>query len=377
MLDDAHSRLAQFREGLARYTPIARLAQGGMGEVWRGEAHFPDGHVEEVAIKRVLPHLSDDVMYGRMLKDEARIGMLLKHPNIVRVYDARQQGSFILVMEYVGGRSLREIFERLRLLDARVPVAAALHIAHSVASGLCHAHEAIDEFGRELGVIHGDISPHNVLVGYDGEVKITDFGLARATANQSGRDPMRISGKYGYLAPEFVLRREPSQSMDLFALGVILWESLSGRRLFHARSFSECRAIMRDCKVPALVDERGLIPLELRELCLRLLARRPEDRPQSARAIAESLAAMMGSEAEACRRATIRLLELSMGKSSGIQPAVGRPAHAQRLSDAELEDFFASMATTLFQRPTQAPENAEQLAQFIEECDTRLLPRPG
>jgi eukaryotic-like serine/threonine-protein kinase len=376
MLDDTHSRLAQFRQGLARYTPIARLAQGGMGEVWRGEAHFPDGHVEEVAIKRVLPHLAGDVMYGRMLEDEARLGMLLKHRNIVRVFDARQQGSFIIVMEYVPGRSLRDVVERLRTLDARVPVGAAVHVAHAVAAGLCHAHEAIDEFGRELGLIHGDISPHNVLLGYDGAVKITDFGLARASANQSGRDPMRISGKYGYLAPEFVLRREPSQAMDLFALGVVMWECLSGRRLFMARSFSECRAVMRDCKVPALVDQRGLIPLELRELCVRLLARRPEDRPASARAVVEALELLMGHERPSYQRATVKLLELSLGKSSGIQPAVGRPQHPQRLSEAELEEFFASMATTVFTRPTQAPDNVQQLAEFIEECNTTLLPRP-
>jgi serine/threonine protein kinase len=377
MADEANSRLSQFREGQARYTPIARIAQGGMGEVWRGEAHFPDGFVQEVAIKRVLPHLAEDPLYGRMLQDEARLGMLLKHPNIVRVFDARKQGSFIIVMEYVSGRSLRDVLERLRMSDVRVPVAATLHIAQSVANGLAHAHDAIDEWGRELGIIHGDISPHNMLLAYTGGVKITDFGLARASANESGRDPMRIAGKYGYLAPEFVLRREASQGMDIFALGVVLWECLAGRRLFQARSFSECRVIMRDCKVPALVDERMLIPIELRELCVRMLSKRPEGRPQSSAEVAEQLAELIGADAAAYQEATVRLLELALGKTSGLRPAVEPVAKPPTLADSELEEYFASMATSVFQRPAPPAENGRALAEFVEECDTRHMPRPG
>src|SRR5687768_13822100 len=170
MDDTPQSRMAEFRRGLARYAPLSRVAAGGMGEVWRGEASFPDGHVQEVAIKRVLPHLSRDPLYRGMLEDEARLGMLLRHPNIVRVYDARQQGSYILVMEYVEGRALRQILERLAQSHSHVPVAVALHIAHSVAAALTHAHEAVDDLGRELAVIHGDVSPHNVLLSVDGQV---------------------------------------------------------------------------------------------------------------------------------------------------------------------------------------------------------------
>src|SRR5690349_4646915 len=181
MEETPQSRMAEFRRGLARYAPLSRIAAGGMGEVWRGEASFPDGHVQEVAIKRVLPHLASDPLYRRMLEDEARLGMLLKHPNIVRVYDARTQGSFILVMEYVEGRSLRQILERLSAHGSHVPVPATLHIGCSLANALAHAHEAHDDLGRELSLIHGDVSPHNVLLASDGEVKLMDFGLARAS----------------------------------------------------------------------------------------------------------------------------------------------------------------------------------------------------
>lgn len=365
------SRLVEFRRGLARYAPLSRIASGGMGEVWRGEASFPDGHVQEVAIKRVLPHLASDPLYRRMLEDEARLGMLLKHPNIVRVFDARMQGSFILVMEYVEGRSLRQILERLSGQGSHIPVAAALHIGHSVASALAHAHEALDDLGRELCLIHGDVSPHNVLLASDGQVKLMDFGLARASANLAERPPDRISGKYGYLAPEVVLRREATQSIDLFALGVVLWECATGKRLFAARNLTESRRLLRNLEVPKASLLNPAVTPVIESLLAHLLTRTPEERFQSARELVVALEAVMSSLPDGmCRSATARLVQLTL--SQGKRPSQ-RVTH---LSEEELEEFFVNCATSVYQRPSLAPVPDEVINAFVTECDTGLLQRP-
>lgn len=365
------SRMVEFRRGLARYAPLSRIAAGGMGEVWRGEASFPDGHVQEVAIKRVLPHLASDPLYRRMLEDEARLGMLLKHPNIVRVFDARTQGSFILVMEYVEGRSLRQILERLSAQNSHVPVPATLHIGCSIARALAHAHEALDDLGRDLQLIHGDVSPHNVLLAADGAVKLMDFGLARASANLADRPEDRISGKYGYLAPEVVLRREASQSMDLFALGVVLWECVTGKRLFGARNLGDSRKLLRNFDVPkpSLLNPAVTAPIEL--LIGRLLTRSPDERVSNARELIDMFDTVMASvSVELCREATARLVQLNLGEKKK-RPS-GRVNH---LSEEELEEFFQSCATTVYQRPSLAPVDQDVLNAFVTEYDTGMLPR--
>jgi len=284
---DRHSRLVDYRRGLARYTPRTRIASGGMGEVWSGEATFPDGYVEPVAIKRVLPWLANTPLYRQMLEDEARLGMLLKHENIVRVLDARMQGSFILVMELVDGKSLNHALGRVRRAGSRIPIEAAVHVAAELAAGLAHAHEAIDDLGRELSIVHGDVSPHNVLVSTTGQVKLMDFGLARATANLAHRDPERVAGKPGYVAPELLTRKECTQAGDMFALGVILWECVAGRRLFHGETPRETLQLVRECNVPPVHAYRPDAPGEVDSLLRRLLSLEPDARPKAPAVVRE------------------------------------------------------------------------------------------
>jgi len=258
-----------------------------MGEVWRGEATFPDGYVEPVAIKRVLPWLANTPLYREMLEDEARLGMLLRHDNIVRVYDARMQGSFVLVMELVEGKSLHHTLSRVHKTGARIPLEAAIHVARELAAGLAYAHEALDDLGRELAIVHGDVSPHNVLVSVQGEVKLMDFGLARATANLANRDPNRVCGKPGYVAPELVTDKHSSQAADVFSIGVILWECLLGRRLFQGATPRETLKLVRECRVPPVAAFRPDLPSDLQSLVGRLLSRDPTARPTAALALRE------------------------------------------------------------------------------------------
>lgn len=306
----SQSRAAEFRRGKARYVPTARIASGGMAEVWRGEAYFPDGHVQPVAIKRVLPMLAENEMYRRMLEDEARIGMLLRHRNIVRVFDGRQaRGSFIVIMELVEGPSLRDVLGRLARKGAAVPVHAALHIARELAHALAYAHEAMDEWGRDLNIVHRDVSPHNVLVAKDGSVKLMDFGLANCSANLAERDPTMIGGKFGYLSPELILEQRSSHLLDLFALGVVLWECLTGSRLFQGKDDDETIRRVTRCQVPPASSKNPQVPDELDQVLAALLARDPAARYQSARELLGDLdfvLSLLGEQSPA--RVTVELL---------------------------------------------------------------------
>jgi serine/threonine protein kinase len=385
MSEHPPSRLAEFRQGMARYTPISRLAAGGMGEVWRGEASFPDGHTQEVAIKRVVPHQASNALYRSMLEDEARLGMLLRHPNIVRVFDARDQGSFILVMEYVEGRSLSQLLQKHFAHQAPLPVAVALHVAREVARALEHAHRAIDELGRELNIIHGDVSPHNVLTSVRGEVKLMDFGLARASANHVVRDPNKLSGKWGYLAPELVLRREISQLNDVFALGIVLWECLTGMRLFSAHSYPESKELLKRCAVEPPSKFNPAVTPEIEHVVASALMADPARRFRSARAFGAALDGIIEVlEPGICPLQTAELVCKHVGIERAAREAARRPGIQAlaptlgmlRLSEAELEDFFANCDTSVYQRPGSTAPPPADLDAFVAECDTRLL-RPA
>ena len=222
-----------------------------MADVWKGEAVFEDGERYPVAIKRVLPELSGNPVYRSMFEDEARLGMALRHPNIVRVYDAREVGgSYIMIMELVDGTSLKGLLTAAHERKAGMPVASALFVAWQLAKALEYAHLATDARGQSMGIIHRDVSPHNLLLGRNGTVKLADFGLADATLHSTQLGDGMLGGKLGYLAPEIIAQEKSTPKIDLFALGIVLWEMLCGRRLFVGETDVQTVKAVARCDVP-------------------------------------------------------------------------------------------------------------------------------
>src|SRR5689334_3700027 len=215
-----------------RYRVIERIAAGGMAEVFRAESAGLEGFKKKVAIKRVLPHLAGKKEFMGMFLDEARLSAHLGHSNCVQVFDVgRGDDTFFIVMEMVDGADLKAVLQYMRQWGRLIPIEEACLICVKICEGLTYAHELRDDKGAPFNIVHRDMSPPNVLMTRYGEVKIADFGLAKANSQLEESQPGIIKGKFGYLSPEAAHGRAIDHRTDIFAVGIILWEMLSGRRL--------------------------------------------------------------------------------------------------------------------------------------------------
>lgn len=260
-----------------RFLLVERIAVGGMAEVFAAvRPGDPPGRA--YAVKRMLPTLAEDEDLVRMFLDEARLQVQLDHPGIVPVHELGRIGSrYYLVMDYVAGRDLRALVDRVRAEGERLPVALAAHLAWRIADALDHAHRRKDARGAELRIVHRDVSPANVLVGFDGGPRIIDFGVAQAAARRGNR-PDVLRGKFGYMSPEMVRGLPVDRRSDVFALGVVLHEVLTGERLFTGPSELAVMEKVRACDVRPPSASNPSVPRALDAAVLRALAREPEDR---------------------------------------------------------------------------------------------------
>lgn len=277
------------------YHLLERIATGGMAEVWRARAYGMAGFEKILVIKRVLDNLAQDDEFIRLFIDEARIAVQLLHVNIVQVFDLGEvDGKYYMAMEYVHGLDLSRLVSRARNLGA-YPIPLALFITGEVLKALQFAHQRTDEAGEPLRIVHCDISPQNILISYAGEVKITDFGISRAAFQAKSLHKV-VRGKYAYMSPEQVEGRPLDGRTDLFSLAIVLYEALTGRRLFKAKNRDETLARVRRAEVPSPRAYRPEISEDLEGFLLKALARNPEDRFSDAAEMLEALSSLMVRE---------------------------------------------------------------------------------
>lgn len=273
-----------------RYRVIDRLASGGMAEVFIAESAGIEGFKKKVAIKRVLPHLSEKKRFIAMFLDEARLSAHLSHSNVVQVFDIGVgDNTYFIVMEYVNGADLKQVIKHVRDSGRAFPIEAAIYICLKMCEGLAYAHECRGEEGESLHVVHRDISPPNVLISEHGEIKIVDFGLAKASTQLEKSEAGIIKGKFSYLSPEAAHGHEVDGRTDIFAIGIILWEMLSGRRLFQGKTDYETVKQVQAAAIPPIQKLCSDADDHLQSILNRALARDRDKRYGTARALGQDL----------------------------------------------------------------------------------------
>ncbi|HEX8796016.1 MAG TPA: protein kinase [Polyangiaceae bacterium] len=283
---------AAFPRVVGRYVIGGMVAKGGMATLHLGRSVGAHGFARVVAVKRMLPHFAGDPEFVAMFLDEARLAARVRHPNVVPTFDVVAEGDDVcIVMEYVHGVTLWQLLKRAKAGGVRIPPEMGATLLRETLEGLHAAHEAVDESGRPLGIVHRDVSPHNVLVGADGIARVLDFGIAKANVRlHQTRTGDTLKGKLAYMAPEQLEGKPVSRVSDVFAASVVLWETLTGERL-HAGA-NEGETVLR------VMQSRPRRPSEVApeigtafdEVVLRGLAREPAERFPTARDMALALA---------------------------------------------------------------------------------------
>jgi serine/threonine-protein kinase len=268
---------------LGRYHLLDRIAFGGMAEIYRAKTFDGNGQPHLVAVKRVLAHLAEDDDFIQMLVDEAKIASVLRHINIARVYEfARAHGEYFIAMEHVDGKDMRTVLERCRTKKKPIPPEHAAYVAAEVGSALHAAHSAIDSRGRPLRIIHRDVSPSNIICSYAGEVKLCDFGIAKATLSKVTTKTGVIKGKVKYMSPEQALGRKLDHRSDVFSLGSCLYEMLTRIPPFTATNEMDLLIKVRDAKYRPVSELTTGIPPELEAIADKCLTRSRANRYQTA-----------------------------------------------------------------------------------------------
>jgi len=270
-----------FPIAFGRYLLLDHIATGGMAEVFRAKTFGVEGFERMVAIKRILSNLAYDADFLNMFIDEARIAVQLTHANIVQIYElGRHEEQHYIAMEYVFGRDLRQILEHFREEGRYIPLPAAAFIAARMCEGLDYAHRKTDPGGRPLGVVHRDVSPQNILVSFDGAVKITDFGIAKAKDRVSKTEAGVLKGKLGYMSPDQMRGLNIDQRSDIFSAGILLFEMVTGSRLFQGESDFSTMERVRAAKVPPPSKVNPRITPAFERVILKALTVERENRYQ-------------------------------------------------------------------------------------------------
>jgi serine/threonine protein kinase len=296
------------------YRLLDRVAVGGMAEVFKAKRSGVEGFEKIVAVKRILPHLSDNKEFVDMFVNEAKMVAGLTHPNIVQIFDlGRIDKSYYIAMEYVHGRDLRTIMRRAKEKGPRIPLELGLRIVSNVCSALEYAHRKRDDRGRPMQIVHRDVSPQNILISFEGDVKLTDFGIAKAATKASTTDRGALRGKLLYMSPEQAWGKPMDNRSDLFSLGIVLYEMVTDQKPFLATGGSSEMSILelvRQCHIAPPRSVNPQIPDTLDKLLRRALDRDPSRRFQDAAEMGRGLERILHERPPLSTNELARFMEL-------------------------------------------------------------------
>ena len=303
-------------DSLGPYRLLDRVAVGGMAEVFKAKRSGVEGFEKIVALKRILPHLSENKEFLTMFVDEAKMVAGLTHPNIVQIFDlGKSDTSYYIAMEYVHGHDLRSIVKRTRNKGLRMPLDLSLRVISQVCSALEYAHRKKDERGQPMEIVHRDVSPQNILIAFEGNVKLADFGIAKAATKASKTERGALRGKLLYMSPEQAWGRTIDHRSDVFSLGIVLYEMVSEHKPFAgADSEATILELVRKCVItpPRAVNPR--VPEALDRVIMKALARNPEERYQDAGQMQRGIEKILRERPPVTTRDLARFLELLYDK---------------------------------------------------------------
>lgn len=369
------------RQVYGKYELISRIATGGMAEVWLGRSSSIGGFEKLVALKRLHPRLVKQPGLVSLFIEEAKLSVALTHPNIVHIFDFGEvDGDYYIAMEYVDGLDLATLARRAREQGQALPVGVSVHVVREVLEGLAYAHG--NKKGRGVAVIHRDVSPHNVLVSFDGQVKLSDFGIAKAIGAMAGAESGgQVVGKSAYMSPEQARGEVVTTQTDLWSVGVVLHELLSGDRLF-VRETEEAtlEAVEKDPILPPSATNAH-VPPALDALTMALLERDPHKRPENARKAAEALGAILREHYPTVDDYRVAEVIGEMSEDNTLMPGQlnasmlvegTAPGRKTRSSDVD-DDMILAFEHTSPGMGTPPPEVAELKKVFLQEPNLWVL----
>ena len=360
------------------YTLEKRIGLGGMAEVWKARRKGVEGFQKRVAIKKILPQAAENEAFVEMFIDEAKLAAQLNHNNIIHIYDLGRLGEdYYIAMEYVDGKNLRQILTAGKKTGQPIPEDLALHIASRLADALDYAHRSKDFNDADLGLVHRDVSPQNVLISLDGDIKLCDFGIAKAVSKMSTTQMGALKGKLQYMSPEQAWGKSIDHRSDIFSLGTLLFEMLTRERLFAGESELSVLETVRECDVAGRIIQSTDISAGVKGLLLKALAREPESRFETAGELQAGLEEILGKlsstpgQKEVAAYMDSLLGEPSQTDSGSEVIEDGEPAAQSSvadIADAEWVGLPSDLEATA--------ETAEELRKqvWLKKLLTRLLP---
>ncbi|MEO1273022.1 MAG: serine/threonine-protein kinase, partial [Myxococcota bacterium] len=347
---------SQGPEPFGDYVLLERIAVGGMAELFRAELMNGEQFETPICIKRILPHYSDDENFVNMFIDEATIAAQLAHPNIVKIYEFNAyDGSYFIAMELVDGKDLKQTLELAYRKQTRLTAPMIAYIARDVVSALHYAHaRRVD--GKPLGIIHRDVSPHNVLLGFNGDVKLTDFGIAKAASRLTHTRAGTVKGKCAYMSPEQARGKTLDGRSDLFSVGILIHEMLTGRRLFTGESdFEILSKVIRD-PIPRPSDIVPDVDPELEQICIRTLERDRDRRWRDGMEMEEALTNWMRARGvDHTNTGLDRFVQSVFGRANHPLPTPGVSSTPHSKQD---EMALAAAMPTAMLTPGMLPEES-------------------